>query len=136
MCAPPNRTCCSLTWCGPRSSRPRAGYPLETFPPDDRILPCVVAANTWQRTLFALPWFIDVGMLYCRTDLAITPASPADFETLRGGLSTGTPSGFVWQGARYEGLVTVFLEHLGAFGGRILDDNGRVVLDSRRRAWR
>ena len=40
------------------------------------------------------------------------------------------PFGFVWQGARYEGLVTVFLEHLGAFGGAILDDEGRVVVDS------
>jgi multiple sugar transport system substrate-binding protein len=36
----------------------------------------------------------------------------------------------VWQGARYEGLVTVFLEHLGAFGGTILDDDGGVAVDS------
>ena len=42
----------------------------------------------------------------------------------------GVPFGFVWQGARYEGLVTVFLEYLGAFGGAILDDQGRVVVDS------
>ena len=40
------------------------------------------------------------------------------------------PFGFVWQGARYEGLVTVFLEYLGAFGGAILDDEGRVRVDS------
>ena len=39
----------------------------------------------------------------------------------------GVPYGLVWQGARYEGLVTVFLEYLGAFGGAILDDDGRVV---------
>jgi multiple sugar transport system substrate-binding protein len=37
--------------------------------------------------------------------------------------------GLVWQGARYEGLVTVFLEHLAAFGGAILDDEGRVAVD-------
>jgi multiple sugar transport system substrate-binding protein len=42
----------------------------------------------------------------------------------------GVPFGFVWQGARYEGLVTVFVEHLGAFGGAILDDDGRVVVDA------
>jgi len=42
----------------------------------------------------------------------------------------GVPFGFVWQGARYEGLVTVFLEHLGAFGGAILDGAGLVVVDS------
>ncbi len=36
----------------------------------------------------------------------------------------------MWQGARYEGLVTVFLEHLGGFGGRIMDESGRIVVDS------
>jgi multiple sugar transport system substrate-binding protein len=36
----------------------------------------------------------------------------------------------VWQGARYEGLVTVFLEYLGAFGGMLLDGEGRVGVDS------
>jgi multiple sugar transport system substrate-binding protein len=45
-------------------------------------------------------------------------------------LEHGIPFGLVWQGARYEGLVTVFLEYLGAFGGRILDDEGRVVVNS------
>ena len=40
------------------------------------------------------------------------------------------PFGLVWQGARYEGLVTVFLEYLGAFGGAILDERGRVAVDS------
>src|SRR5262249_50273329 len=40
------------------------------------------------------------------------------------------PFGLVWQGARYEGLITVFLEYLGAFGGEILDADGRVRVDS------
>jgi multiple sugar transport system substrate-binding protein len=40
-----------------------------------------------------------------------------------------TRFGLVWQGARYEGLITVFLEHLGAFGGGILDDQGRAIVD-------
>ena len=42
----------------------------------------------------------------------------------------GLPFGLVWQGARYEGLVTVFVEYLGAFGGAILDGDGRVVVDA------
>ena len=41
----------------------------------------------------------------------------------------GVRYGLVWQGARYEGLVAVFLEYLGAFGGRILD-GGKVVVNS------
>ncbi len=40
------------------------------------------------------------------------------------------PFGLVWQGARYEGLITVFVEYLGAFGAAVLDERGQVVVDS------
>jgi multiple sugar transport system substrate-binding protein len=36
----------------------------------------------------------------------------------------------VWTGARYEGLVTVFIEYLTAFGGRVIDARGNIVVDS------
>jgi multiple sugar transport system substrate-binding protein len=103
--------------------------PLDRFRPDaEQFLPAAIAANSWRGQLFALPWFVDVGMLYWRTDLADGP--PKDLATLASeAAKAGPPSGFVWQGARYEGLVTVFLEHLGAYGGRILDDRGQVVVD-------
>ncbi len=72
-------------------------------------------------------------MLYWRTDLMDAP--PATLDELgqiarRVTRERGLSYGFVWQGARYEGLVTSFLEQLGAFGGRILDEGGRVVVDS------
>lgn len=108
--------------------------PLEPFAPvTDDFFPATLAANRWQGRLFALPWVVDVGMLYWRTDML--PAAPATFaeleEDVRAALSRGAVSqGFVWQGARYEGLVCVFLEHLAAFGGRILDERGAVVVDS------
>src|SRR5690242_12570933 len=94
--------------------------------------PATIAANTWANSLFAMPWFMDVGMLYWRTDLFKTaPATldemVADIQRAR---SAGIPYGIVWQGARYEGLVTGFLEYLGAFGGRVMTDDGRVVVDS------
>ena len=38
--------------------------------------------------------------------------------------------GLVWQSARYEGLIAVFVEVLGAFGGSILDAQGRVTVDA------
>ncbi len=92
-----------------------------------------VAANLWQDQLYALPWFIDVGMLYWRTDLM--PAPPDSLASLtlvskRLIAEKRVPIGLVWQGARYEGLITAFAEHLGAFGGAILDADGRVVVDS------
>jgi len=107
---------------------------LDRFgPPVDRFFPAAVGADRWNGALYALPWFIDVGMLYWRTDLL--PRPPRDLGDLvqlarRAQEERGVPFGFVWQGARYEGLVTVFLEHLGAFGGAILDDQGSVAVDS------
>jgi multiple sugar transport system substrate-binding protein len=92
-----------------------------------------LAANRWNNRLYALPWFVDVGMIYRRTDLAPDPPRTLDelAEVGRLARETGSvPYGLVWQGALYEGLVTVFLEHLTAFGGRWLDDAGRVVIDS------
>ncbi len=108
--------------------------PLERFDPDvDAFFPAAVEANRWDDSLYALPWFVDVGMLYWRTDLMEGP--PATFEELVARATEareeqGLPYGYVWQGARYEGLVTVFLEHLGGFGGRIMDESGRVTVAS------
>ncbi len=107
--------------------------PLDRFRPDiDGFFASSVEAHRWNGGLYALPWFVDVGMLYRRTDLV--PDPPGDLDALaklaRRGMSRGPAYGLVWQGARYEGLVTVFLEHLGAFGGAIMDKQGRIVVDS------
>ena len=95
--------------------------------------PAAIQANRWQGDIYALPWFVDTGLLYWRTD--IVTAKPSTVAELRaqaaGAVASGqTRYGLVWQGARYEGLVTVFLEHLTAFGGAILNDRGEVVVDS------
>lgn len=107
--------------------------PLERFrPPVDAFFPAAIRANTWRDTLYALPWFVDVGMLYWRTDLLeAAPATYADLvRTVGRRTGAAVPYGFVWQGARYEGLVVNFIEHLHAFGGRVLDGDGRVRVDS------
>jgi len=102
---------------------------LDRFRPAvDSFFPATITANRWQGRLYAMPWFVDVGMLYWRTDLAKTP--PATFDELdrtsdAARASGAVRAGLVYQGARYEGLVTVFLEYLGAFGGTILE-GGRV----------
>ncbi len=111
--------------------------PLDTLPQSSDDLSdffdAPMAANRWRGHLFAIPWFVDVGMLYWRTDLF--PAAPETFADLarlaRLAIDRGAaPAGLVWQGARYEGLVTVFLEYLSGFGGAIMDQEGRVVVDS------
>jgi multiple sugar transport system substrate-binding protein len=107
--------------------------PLDEHRPDIASYPAAaIRANTWNGSLYALPWFVDVGMLYWRTDLV--PRAPGDFAELQqlaaAARARGAPYGFIWQGARYEGLVTVFLEHLTAFGGAILNDSGEVTVDA------
>ena len=105
--------------------------PLQPAAGDDDFVAAAWRAAHWRDTLFALPWFVDVGLLYWRTDLVgSAPESIAGLRDEAIRLARGpTRFGLVWQGARYEGLVTVFLEHLTAFGGRIFDEDGRVMVD-------
>ena len=43
---------------------------LDRFrPPIDSFFPATIAANRGRDALYAMPWFVDVGMLYWRTDL-------------------------------------------------------------------
>jgi multiple sugar transport system substrate-binding protein len=108
--------------------------PLDRFHPDTGgFFQAAIEANRWRDRLYALPWFVDVGMLYWRTDLL--EAAPATFEALstqaaRAQRVHHVPFGFVWTGARYEGLVTVFLEYLHGFGGQLLGADGRVTVSS------
>jgi multiple sugar transport system substrate-binding protein len=101
-------------------------------PVASEFFPATIAANTWADSLFGMPWFMDVGMLYWRTDLFRTPPTSMDelMADVQRARSASVPYGIVWQGARFEGLVTCFLEYLGAFGGRIMADDGRIVVDS------
>jgi multiple sugar transport system substrate-binding protein len=107
--------------------------PLDRFQPQtEAFFTSTIEANRWGDSLYALPWFADVGMLYWRTDLMAAP--PATFDELdrvgrRARATNKTQYGMVYQGARYEGLITTFVEYLGAYGGGILDGR-RVVVNS------
>jgi multiple sugar transport system substrate-binding protein len=108
--------------------------PLDRFSPDRAgFFPATIAANEWRGSLYAIPWFVDAGMLYWRSDLMErAPQSMDELNAVARRVmdSRGIEHGIVWQGARYEGLVTVFTEYLGAFGGSIVDAGGRVAVDS------
>jgi multiple sugar transport system substrate-binding protein len=108
--------------------------PLDKYgPAKSEFFPATIAANTWAGKLYALPWFADVGLLYRRTDLI--PREPQSLEELVSDAEDamakrgGPRYGIVSQAARYEGLITGFVEYLGAFGGRIIDDSGEVVVN-------
>jgi multiple sugar transport system substrate-binding protein len=93
--------------------------PLTPFHADvSDVFPGVLAANVWRDTLYALPWWTDVGMLYWRTDLF--PRAPATLEKMRSDLVAaharpgGPRDGLARLGARYEGQVSVLREFLSA----------------------
>jgi multiple sugar transport system substrate-binding protein len=111
--------------------------PLDAYSPTPSdFFPATVEANVWDDKLYAIPWYVGVGLLYWRTDLLDHAPRSMD-ELVRQAeramrAQGGPPYGFVWQGARYEGLITTFVEYLGAFGAEIMNDDGDVVVDSPR----
>ena len=101
--------------------------------------------NTVDRNngrLYALPVFMDVGLLYYRTDLLKQNgfnSPPATWKELvnesekiqkEQRIKDKAFSGFVWQGAQYEGLVCDFLEFIASNGGGIMH-NGKIRLDTK-----
>jgi multiple sugar transport system substrate-binding protein len=96
--------------------------------------PGVVQACTWQGKLTALPWFIDSGMLYYRTDLldemgAKPPETWAELVDSAKKLTTSGKAkfGFLWQAKQAEVLVCDLVSFIGSNGGSILESDGKTV---------
>jgi ABC-type sugar transport system permease subunit/ABC-type glycerol-3-phosphate transport system substrate-binding protein len=100
-----------------------AGWILP-LPDQQGFFPQVLEANRWRGRLYAVPLFVDVGMLYWRTDLfAHAPGSLDELASMAAqAMRAGRVRyGLVLQAARYEGLVCSFLELLGGFGGNLAE---------------
>ncbi|MFH1689220.1 MAG: ABC transporter substrate-binding protein [Candidatus Eisenbacteria bacterium] len=113
----------------------RAGWIVE-LPADyiqnDMFLEGPLQSVTYAGRLYAVPWFTDAGVLYYRRDLLEEAGLPVpetwtDFrEACREIAGSRGMEGFVWQGARYEGLVCDFLEFLWSVGG---DLDGETLIE-------
>ncbi|MBD3317295.1 MAG: extracellular solute-binding protein [Chitinivibrionales bacterium] len=102
----------------------------------------VKEADTYEGRIVALPMYIDGGMLYYRTDLLEKygfDQPPETWEQLVSYAKTVVPeerkgnrsfSGFVWQGAQYEGLMCTFLEFAASNQGGIVLEDGRISVDT------
>ncbi len=97
--------------------------------------PAAAAAAMWRGRIWALPWNMNVGVLYYRTDLLdryrLAPPRTweelvAQTERIRAGERDPRLDGVLWQGKQYEGLVVNALEHLWANGSALLDENDHV----------
>lgn len=93
-------------------------------------------AAVYRDKVYAIPWYIDAGILYYRKDLLekygfSSPKTWFDLVHIASEVIRQEPDlyGFIWQGKQYEGLLCVALEYIHSNGGDILKD-GKVVIDS------
>jgi trehalose/maltose transport system substrate-binding protein len=106
-------------------------------------LPAVIASNTVNGQLVALPWFTDAGLLYYRADLLeqhglAVPQTYGELADAALALQAAARAagnqefwGFVFQGQGYEGLTCNALEWISAFGGgTILAEDGTITIDN------
>jgi trehalose/maltose transport system substrate-binding protein len=109
----------------------------------DQHFPAIVANNTVEDALVAMPWFTDAGLLYYRTDLLekYGKQPPATWQELTeiakeiqdGERAEGNDKmlGFVFQGKAYEGLTCDALEWVDSFGGgTIVADDGSITINN------
>jgi multiple sugar transport system substrate-binding protein len=107
----------------------------EYFPPERLradFFPGPVEAVVVDGKTYAVPWYLDVGVLYYRTDLV--PRAPRTYAELQGFAKEALAKapgmqGYVWQGRQYEGLSCNVYEALWGHGGESLE-GGRVLLDA------
>lgn len=114
-----------------RSSR----FSLQPFFP--RVIDLV---DRYDEQIFALPLYVDGGLLYYRMDLLNRYGYDHPPQTWDQLLQCAryiqreeredNPNfhGFVWQGAQYEGLVCTFLEFTSSHGGGIME-KGQISLN-------
>ncbi len=93
-------------------------------------------AAIYGEKVYAIPWYIDAGILYYRKDLLekygfSPPKTWHELVRIASKVTRKEPGlyGFIWQGKQYEGLICNVLEYIRSNGGDVIK-NGRVVVDS------
>ena len=124
----------------------RAGWILDLTPgisPEElrAHFPAAVEAGTYRARTWALPWLMNVGLLYYRSDLLARyglapPRTYAEMleqiRVIRAGERNRKLEGYLWQGKQYEGLVVNVLEGLWAAGTTLVGEDGRLFPDPER----
>jgi multiple sugar transport system substrate-binding protein len=117
----------------------RAGWILDLTPfvpaaERDAHFASAIEPAVQDGRLWALPWFMNVGLLYYRKDLlakyGLVPPRTYDelvrqVRVMQAGERDRRLDGYLWQGKQYEGGMVNVLEALWANGTRLLDETGR-----------
>lgn len=118
----------------------QAGFllPLDRFIEESKVdvskyLKGGLEAGKFNGQQWAFPRYNNAGLLYYRKDIVKeVPKTWDDLikqaNALKG--QGGTKYGFVTQGKQYEGLSAGFTEFVNAYGGKIIDEKGNVVVNS------
>lgn len=116
----------------------RAGWMAdlsEAFPPEQirsEFLPGAADAVIIGGRTMAIPWYVDVGLLYTRTDLVPhPPRTYAELIAFAKAAREKDPAlaGYVWQGRQYEGLSCNAFEAIWGHGGEPLEGD-RILLET------
>lgn len=100
--------------------------------------PNAIEANTYDGKICSLPIYIDAGMLFYRADLLDqygyeVPKTWEEVVTISKDImekEEGINAGIAGSWKQFEGLVCNALEFIWAYGGDVLDAEGKVVIDS------
>ena len=105
--------------------------------------PAIVANNSVDGKLLAMPWFTDAGLLFYRKDLVekYKQKAPTTWDELAatakviqdGERAAGNKDfqGFVFQAKAYEGLTCDAVEWISSFGGgNVVNDKGEVTINN------
>lgn len=101
----------------------------------DDFLPAALRSSTYRLRIWGVPWYTDPGLLFYRRDKLAesgVTSPPATWEELAASArtvmsATGTPHGFVFQGAAYEGGTANASEFIWSAGGDIMSTRLEVT---------
>lgn len=107
-------------------------------------LPQLLKNNTVNDRLVALPWFLNVGLLYYRKDLLekYNLSVPTTWDEIESSarfiqeqekkLGNDSLWGYLFQGKAYEGLTCNAIEWIASYpqGGSIVEPDGRVSINN------
>ena len=104
----------------------KAGWilPLNKFHPNmKQFFPAIVNTVRYKNAYYGMPWFINAQGLFYRTDLVPTPPrTPQQLVVDAQAAMKRDPAlkeGLAFEGSKYEGVICVYQDFLGGFGGSL-----------------